>query len=269
MHSGLSSVCRYSAVWFTALCYFAVSCRATRDPGPPVASATNGAEDSAGPRPSPSGAERKSSRAPDLPTSGQYLPGLHVDVDAARGVVVLHMQEGTGESTAGQGPQFVYSFYAMGKREPERAAIRLRAFWDFDAKPRRRLGGEGEGELEVLGPSRIRVRLSFDPGGGMAVGPEISEGILKEGAVFERDDSTSEARPSGAPPIVARMIRVPRAVLRKEASASSAETQPLRQDEVVYVREQRKEWLYVRFSSIQGPRNFEGWLREPDLEPLP
>ena len=201
---------------------------------------------------------------------GRDFPGLHVDVDDSRGVVALHMLEATGESTVGPGPQFVYSFYAMGRREPERGAIRLRAFWDFDAKPRRRLGGEGKAELDVIGPDRIRVRLSFDPGGGMAVGPEISESIRKDGAVFELDGSFSgPPRPAGAPAITARMVRVPRAVLRKEPRATSAATQTVLQDEVVYAREQRKDWLFVRFTSVDGTRQIEGWLREPDLEPLP
>jgi hypothetical protein len=267
----LSDLSGSSAALIVLSCY-AVSCRATRDSGPPAASATSTALDSAiaGTAPSASAGKGPRVAAGGLPAPGQYLPGLHVDVDASRGVVALHMLEATGESTVGPGPQFVYSFYAMGKREPERAAIPLRAFWDFDAKPRRRLGGEGKGELDVIGPDRIRVRLSFDPGGGMAVGPEISENIRKEGAVFELDGSFSqEPRPAGAPPIAARMVRVPRAVLRKEPRATSVATQTVLQDEVVYVREQRKDWLYVRFTSIDGTRQIEGFMRESDLEPLP
>jgi hypothetical protein len=250
----------------------AMSCRATRDSGPPAASATSTALDPAiaGPAPSAYAGEGPRVAAGALPAPGRYLPGLHVDVDASRGVVALHMLEATGESTVGPGPQFVYSFYAMGKREPERAAIPLRAFWDFGAKPRRRLGGEGKGELDVIGPDRIRVRLSFDPGGGMAVGPEISENIHKEGAVFELDGTfIQEPRPAGAPPIAARMVRVPRAVLRKEPRATSIATQTVLQDEVVYVRERRKDWLYVRFTSIDGTRQIEGFMRESDLESLP
>jgi hypothetical protein len=264
-------LCRDAAALIVLSCS-AVSCRATRDSGPPAASATNTALNPALAPSAPSASAGEGSRvaAEGLPAPGQYLPGLHVDVDASRGVVALHMLEATGESTVGPGPQFVYSFYAMGKREPGRAAIPLRAFWDFDSKPRRRLGGEGKGELHVIGPDRIRVRLSFDPGGGMAVGPEISESIRKEGAVFELDGSFSEPpQPAGVPPIVARMVRVPRAVLRKEPRTTSPATLTVLQDEVVYVQEQRKDWLYIRFTSIDGTRQIEGFMRESDLEPLP
>jgi hypothetical protein len=252
-----------------ALWCFAASCRATRDPEPvtATASATKPTIDSSAAdrvAPPPTAGAR-------LPTPGEYADGLHVDVDADRGIVVLYMLQATGESTVGPGPHFVYSFYAMGKREPDRASIPLRAYWDFDASPRRRLGGEGKGELDVLGPDRIRVRLSFDPGGAMAVGPEIHENIGKDGAIFERDASPSEqARASGAPPIIARMVRAKRAVLRKEAHSTSAAVQTVLQDEVVYVQEQRKGgWLKVRFTSIDGTRSADGWLSERELEPLP